>query len=73
MTSRDPKQGMVGRVRDLYRRRPITAWSGTAVLAGVVIAVIVIFAVSGGSEPANVALNCSVSDSDGSTALTVRG
>jgi hypothetical protein len=73
MTSRDPKQGMVGRVRDLYRRRPITAWSGTAVLAGIVIAVIVILAVSGGSEPANVALNCSVSDSDGSTVLTVRG
>ncbi|HET7052984.1 MAG TPA: hypothetical protein VFI09_03590 [Solirubrobacterales bacterium] len=34
---------------------------------------IVILVVSGGSEPANVALNCSVSDSDGSTVLTVRG
>src|SRR6476469_10984872 len=64
---------MVGGVRDLYRRRPVVAWRGTAALAGVVIAVIVILAVSGGSEPANVAFNCSVADSDGSTVLTVRG
>lgn len=68
-----PKQGTVGRVRDLYRRRPVVTWSGTAALAGVVIAVIVILTVSGGSEPANVAFNCSVSNSDGSTVLTVRG
>lgn len=68
-----PEQGAVGRVRDLYRRRPVIAWGGTAALAGVVIAVIVILAVSGGSEPANVAFNCSVSDSDGDTVLTVRG
>ncbi|HVO55632.1 MAG TPA: hypothetical protein VMT37_14565 [Solirubrobacterales bacterium] len=70
----EPKpEGMVGRVRDLYRRRPVVAWGGTAALAGVVVAVIVILTVSGGSEPANVALNCSVSDSDGSTVLTVGG
>lgn len=65
-----PKQGAVGRVRDRYRRRPVAAWVGTAALAGVVIAGIVLLV---GSEPANIALNCSVSDSDGSTVLTVRG
>ena len=69
----EPKPEGRGRVRDLYRRRPVAAWSGTAALAGVVVSVVVILTVSGGSEPANVALNCSVSDSDGSTALTVRG
>lgn len=69
----NPQRGTVDRFRDLYRRRPVVAWVSTAALAGVVIAVIVIFAVSGGSEPANVAFNCSISDSDGSTVLTVRG
>jgi len=64
---------MLGRVRDLYRHRPVLAWGGTAALTGVVIAVIVILTIVGGSEPANVALNCSVSNSDGSTVLTVRG
>jgi len=67
-----PAQGRVERVRGLYRLRPVVAWGCTAALAGVVIAVIVILA-SGGSEPANVALRCSVSDSDDNTVLTVRG
>ena len=34
---------------------------------------IVLLVVGGGSEPANVAMKCSVSDSDGSTALSIEG
>lgn len=68
-----PEQGWVDRGRNLYRRKPVAAWVGAAALTGVVIAGIVIVAAGGGSEPANVAFSCSVSDSDGSTVLTVRG
>ncbi|HWA53810.1 MAG TPA: hypothetical protein VG816_06520 [Solirubrobacterales bacterium] len=71
--SHDLEQGAAGRLRGLYRRKPRVAWAATAALAGVAIAVVVILTVSGGSEPANVTFNCSVSDSDGSTVLTVRG
>jgi hypothetical protein len=71
--SQDPKQGMIGRVRSLYRRRPVIAWGGTAVALGMIIAVIVILAVGESSEPANVAINCSVSNSDGSVVFTVKG
>jgi hypothetical protein len=68
-----PKSSAGGRVRDLYRRRPIIAWGGMAALAGVVIAVIVILAVGGGSEPAHVAIKCTVYDSDASVSFTFAG
>jgi hypothetical protein len=62
----------MGRFRDLYRRRPVVAWGGTAALAGVVVAVVVILFV-GGSEPANVAIKCTVYDSDASVSFTFAG
>jgi hypothetical protein len=65
--------GDSSRVRDLYRRRPVIAWGGTAAVVGLVIAAIVILAVGGSSEPADVAINCSVSNSNGSVVLTVKG
>lgn len=68
-----PERSTLDRLRDLYRRKPVLAWGGTAVVVGVVIAVIVILAVGGSSEPANIAIKCSVSDSDGSTALSIEG
>jgi hypothetical protein len=50
------------------------AWGSTAVVFGIVVAaVVVIVAVSGDSEPANVSIKCSVSDSDGSTAFSIQG
>lgn len=57
----------------IYRRRPVLAWGGTAIGAGVAAAVVVIVLVGGASEPADVHLECSVSNSDGSLALSVTG
>jgi hypothetical protein len=71
--SQEPQRGFLGRTRDRYRRHPVIAWGSTAVVVGVVIAAVVIVAGSGGSEPANVSIKCSVSDSDGSTALSLQG
>lgn len=72
--SREPGEPrLLDRVRGLYRRRPIAAWLGTAIVIGIIAAVAIIVAVSGGSEPANVAIKCSVSDSDGSTAFSLQG
>lgn len=65
--------GLLKRVRSFYKRRPWLAWGGTAVLAGVVIAVVAILAVSGGSEPANVAIKCSVSNSNDDIVFTLKG
>jgi hypothetical protein len=64
---------MVSRVRNWYGRHPLLAWGGTAALAAAVAAIAVIVVVSERSEPANVAFDCSVSDSDGSAVITVRG
>lgn len=72
--SRDPGSCPLDRVRGAYRRRPVVAWISTAVVVGIIAAVIVIVVVSGGGdEPANVSIKCPVSDSDGSTALSLQG
>lgn len=71
--NRPTEQGWTERLRGLYRRKPIAAWSGTAVLAGVVIAVVVILAVGDPSEPANVAIKCTVYDSDAGVSFTFAG
>jgi hypothetical protein len=69
----EQKRRSFDRLRSFCRRRPVIAWGSTAVVAGVVIALIVIVAASGGNEPANVSIKCSVSDSDGSTAFSLQG
>jgi len=52
----------------------MTAWGITAIVAGLIVAAVVIVAVSGPKdEPADIPLACTVSDSDGGTVLTVRG
>jgi flagellar biosynthesis GTPase FlhF len=71
--SREPQSGPFERVRGAYRRRPVVAWVSTAVVVGIVAAVIVVVVSGGGDEPANVSIKCSVSDSDGSTALSLQG
>jgi hypothetical protein len=58
---------------DFYRRRPKLAWGGTAIVIGVIAAVVVIVAVGGGIEEADVHVKCTVSNSDGSIVLTVTG
>jgi hypothetical protein len=67
------KRGRFDRLRDFYRRRPVAAWGATAVAAGVVVAVIVIAAVGGSGEPANVAIKCTAYQSDDSVSLTFVG
>lgn len=67
------EQGASGRVRSLYRRKPMIAWGATTAVVGVVVAVVVIFAVRGDSEPANVGIKCSVSNSNGTVVLTING
>lgn len=71
--SGEPVGKLRSRLRALYSQRPVLAWGGTAVVAGVVLAVVVIVLVGRAAEPANVAINCSVYDSDGSVRLTLRG
>ncbi len=71
--SRDSERGATGRVRGWYRGRPVIAWGATAAVVGVVVAVVVILAVSGSSEPANVAIKCSVSNSNGSVVFSIKG
>jgi hypothetical protein len=71
--SREPEQGATGQVRSLYRRKPVIAWGATAAVVGIVIAVVVILVVSGSSEPANVGIKCSVSNSNGTVVLTIKG
>lgn len=61
------------RLRGLYRRRPVVAWSGTAALVGVIVAVVAIIAISDQKEPANTAIKCAVSDSYGSVAMELHG
>jgi hypothetical protein len=52
----------------------LLAWGGTAVVIGVIAAIVVIVGVNeSGAEPANAAIDCTVSDSGGATALTVKG
>lgn len=66
--------GMLDRIRTAYWQRPVVAWGATAVVVGIIVAVVVIVAVGGAEdEPANVSIDCSVSDSDGATVLTIRG
>ncbi|HXQ89503.1 MAG TPA: hypothetical protein VN733_07660, partial [Solirubrobacterales bacterium] len=65
---------MLDRLRAQYRKRPVAAWGATAAVVGVAVAVAVIVTVNEtGDEPANIPLSCSVSDSDGSTVLSIRG
>ena len=50
------------------------AWGVTAAVTGLIAAVVVIVVVNGtGREPATVFLDCSLSDSDSATVLTLRG
>lgn len=66
--------GALDRFREQYRKRPVAAWGATAAVVGVVVAIVVIVAVNEtGDEQANVPLACSVSDSDGSTVVSIRG
>lgn len=70
--SRD-SEGVAGRVRSLFRRKPVIGWGSTAAVVGVVVAVIVILFVNGSSEPANVAVKCTVYESDASVSFTFVG
>lgn len=63
----DSQEGAGG----IYRRRPVAAWSLTAVIAGCLAAAVVLLAVDA-DEPRDAALTCTVYENDSTLRLTVR-
>jgi len=65
-------QGRRG-IRGFYARRPLAAWVGTAIVAGLAVGAAVGFSIVKESEPRDTLLDCTLYENDSTLRLTVRG